>query len=198
MPGAMTSAIALWIFSSLHKQSWQNIQVIRVRHCDHWFQELKIDTWPSERPWDLLPSLEASSCLCLYCHSWIKFFRAWSVWLTCSHSSCLLYIPLSLSLSCPGAQLIIPEGRDKLVPSVCFWVWGLRETTLPIGPPLGQKVSEGLHWTFIHQVVSEGLHRVAASLGSEWRPTQRPPQCHPHYETDSRKVEGVARLWDKH
>ena len=73
MPGAMTSAIALWIFSSLHKQSWQNIQVIRVRHCDHWFQELKIDTWPSERPWDLLPSLEASSCLCLYCHSWIKF-----------------------------------------------------------------------------------------------------------------------------
>jgi hypothetical protein len=29
------------------------------------------------------------------------------------------------------------------------------------------KMSKGLHWTFTSQVVSEGTHRVAASLGSE-------------------------------
>ena len=60
------------------------------------------------------------------------------------------------------------------------------------------KMSKGLHWTFTSQVVSEDLHRVAASLGSELRPTKRLPQCRPHCETDSRKVERVARLWDKH
>ena len=103
----------------------------------------------------------------------------------------------SLSLYCPGPPLIIPASPDKLASSVCFWVWGLRETTLCIGSPLCQNVG-GLHWTFTHQVVSEDLHRVAASLGSELRPTKRLPQCRPHCETDSRKVERVARLWDKH
>jgi hypothetical protein len=79
---AMASAMALWIFSSLHKQSWENIHHHNSKnvcgkrgHCDHWFQELKIATWPSESPWALPPYLGASSCLCLYCHSWIKFLE---------------------------------------------------------------------------------------------------------------------------
>ena len=109
----------------------------------------------------------------------------------------LSLVPPTLSLYCPGPPLIIPASPDKLASSVCFWVWGLRETTLCIGSPLCQNVG-GLHWTFTHQVVSEDLHRVAASLGSELRPTKRLPQCRPHCETDSRKVERVARLWDKH
>jgi hypothetical protein len=80
MPGAMASAMALWIFSSLHKQFWEDIcghnskNVCGKRgHCDHWFQEVMIATWPSESPWALPPSLGTSSCLCLYYYSWIKF-----------------------------------------------------------------------------------------------------------------------------
>jgi hypothetical protein len=147
----MASAMVLWIFSSLHKESWENIHAHnsknvcgKRRHCDRWFQELKIATWPSESPQALPPSLGASSCLCLYCHYWIKFLELNQYdWLA-------LILPVSfpptLSLLCPGSLLIIPAGRGKLEPSLWLWVWGLRETTLPIGSLL-QKVSGDPHWT---------------------------------------------------
>ena len=67
MPGTMTSSMALWIFSTLQKQSWENIRGHNSKnvygergHCDRWFQELKIATWPSESPRALPPSLEPS------------------------------------------------------------------------------------------------------------------------------------------
>ena len=100
MPGSM--AMALWIFSSLHKQSWENIRghnsknVCEKRgHCDRWFQELKITTWLSESPRALPLSLGASSCLCLYCHSWIKF----------SELDQYDWLALILRVSCPSHSL---------------------------------------------------------------------------------------------
>jgi hypothetical protein len=76
-------------------------------------------------------------------------------------------VPPNLSLSCPVSLLIIPTGLDKMAPRVYQWVWGLRETTLHIGPLLCQKVNVGLHWTFTLEIVSEHPHWVAASLGHE-------------------------------
>jgi hypothetical protein len=72
-------------------------------HCDHWFQEVNIATWPSESPWALFPSFGTSS--------WIKYFRAWSDKLSCSHSLCLL--SLSLSLPYPRSLLTIPADQGK-------------------------------------------------------------------------------------
>ena len=77
-----------------------------------------------------------------------------------------LSLPLSLSPAlCP--QRLSLHVPAKLVPSVCLWVWGLRETTLCIVPLLYHKVSEGLPWTFTGHVVSEGLPWITASLVSE-------------------------------
>jgi len=180
MPGAMTSAIALWIFSSLHKQSWENIQVIRVRHCDHWFQELKIDTWPSERPWDLLPSLEASSCLCLYCHSWRKFFRALSVWLTCSHSSSLLSPPLSLLPWIPT-----------------YYPWSSRQTGAQhdlLG--LGSERDHSSHWG---TALSKSEWRFAWDLhssGGEWRSAQGRCFIRKWVKTHTETATVSPALWD--
>jgi hypothetical protein len=45
-----------------------------------------------------------------------KVFQSLIRQLSCSHSLCLLSFPLSLL--CPGSPLIIPVGRDKLVPNL--------------------------------------------------------------------------------
>ena len=105
--------------------------------------------------------------------------------------------PSHSSPSCPGTPLIIPAGPEKLVLILCLCLWGLREPLFALGH-LSPKKSEGFHWNFTSQVVSEGLHRVTASSESEWRPAQRLPQYYLHCATDSRKVERVARLWDTH
>ena len=105
--------------------------------------------------------------------------------------------PSHSSPSCPGTPLIIPAGPEKLVLILCLCLWGLREPLFALGH-LTPKKSEGFHWNFTSQVVSEGLHRVTASSGSEWTPAQRLPQYYLHCATDSRKVERVARLWDTH
>jgi hypothetical protein len=133
-------------------------------------QELKTATWPSERPWDLHPSLGASSCLCLYCHSWINFFRALSVWLTCTNSLCLFpshsltpfpWIPADYPCSSgqTGAQLV-PLGLGSVREHSSHWSTVLprsewkftlyrhlvkRWVKVHTGSPLSQEVSEDPH-----------------------------------------------------
>jgi hypothetical protein len=59
-------------------------------------------------PWSLL-------LLMLLLNSWVKFFRAWSAQLTCSHSSCLLSLPLSLSPALGLCWLSLQVGaKDKM------------------------------------------------------------------------------------
>ena len=113
----MASAMALWIFSSLHKQSWENIRGHNSKnvygkrgHCDRWFQELKIATWPSESPRGSSPLPWSLLLLMLILPLLNKVFRAWSVWLTCSHSSCLLSLPLSLSPALGPLWLALQVG----------------------------------------------------------------------------------------
>jgi hypothetical protein len=56
----------------------------------------------------LFPPLLELPLSFIYCHPRIKFFRAWSVKLSCSHSSC--FLSLSLFLLCPRTLLIISAG----------------------------------------------------------------------------------------
>jgi hypothetical protein len=121
MTGAMASATTLGIFASLHKQSWENNRGHNCKnvcgkrvHYDHWFQELKIVTWPSESHWALPPSLGAFSCLCLYCHSWIKFSEL-DQYDYLALTLCVSWTSHSLSLSCPGSLLIIPAGPGNVI-----------------------------------------------------------------------------------
>jgi hypothetical protein len=179
-------------------------------HCDLWFQELKIAIWPSESPpgislipWSLL-------LLMLILGLLNKAFRAWSAWLTCFHSSCvfpshsltaLLWVPAdypcrSGQTGTQSVALGLGSERDHS----SHWATALSksERRLTLNPPFLK------NWMKVHigplppQEASEGLHRVTASLGSEWGSPQTSQQCHPHCETDLRKMGRVARLWDKH